>query len=220
MILIQIKKILIDQNFLFSDKNLINNADRILFVIDSIWFWVILVVLGIYLIVWLIFNTYKGIRYKIFQNIAFLLMVLSIAFYNISEYDAPLFMVQFGLYTALVAFSIIVLGVLWQRKRWINQRGITELTKFRNLRIYAYIRHPVTLGLILNCIALILINHSILSNLFAIMTLICFILSSVEKDIYLEELHGYPFRKYKETVPRFNIFLGCYQADDHYEEES
>lgn len=146
-------------------------------------------------------------------------MILSIAFYNIGEYDAPPLMVQFGLYTGLIAFSLILAGFLWERKRWINQRGIKELTKFRNLRIYAYVRHPVTLGLILNCIALILINHSILSNLFALMALICFILSSVEKDIYLEELHGYPFRKYKETVPRFNIFLGCYHKRDYYEEE-
>ena len=108
-------------------------------------------------------------------------------------------------------FSSIA-GVLSSSRRWITRRGIENLNKFTNLLIFAYLRHPITLGCIFISISTIFLIGSIVSNVFAVIACLCFILSSFERDVFLQKAYGYPYKLYMKKVPRFNIFHGILRS--------
>ena len=113
-----------------------------------------------------------------------------------------------------VIFSMIFIlaGTLSSGRRWIRRRGTENLNRFTNLLIFAYIRHPVSLGMMLISISLIFYIHSLLSNLLAGIALLVFMFSSLEKDTFFKELYGYPYKVYSKTVPRFNFVHGLIKA--------
>ncbi len=86
------------------------------------------------------------------------------------------------------------------------------MNDFSYLGIYAYVRHPITLGMILITISTFFLLNSLLSNITAAMAFLSFLLSSVEKDNYLEENYGYPYKTYASKVPRFNIITGILKS--------
>ncbi|MCG3259080.1 MAG: hypothetical protein H7644_05005, partial [Candidatus Heimdallarchaeota archaeon] len=84
--------------------------------------------------------------------------------------------------------------------------------RFTNLLIFAYVRHPVSLGMMLISISMIFYIHSLLSNLLAGVAFLVFMFSSFEKDTFFKELYGYPYKVYSKTVPRFNFVHGLIKA--------
>ena len=179
--------------------------------IDTIWFWSLIVLISVFLVVWLLFAIYRGIRYEIFQVIGFIFVTLSLSL-TVGEYSTFQYYEITASILALVAFSLIFLGLISINRRWVKRRGTANLNKFGNLLFFAYIRHPIGLGLIFVAFSLIFLVNSILSNIFAVMAVIAFFVSSLEKDSHLQKLYGYPYKLYMQRVPRFNIFHGIIRA--------
>ncbi|MHA1304973.1 MAG: DUF1295 domain-containing protein [Candidatus Heimdallarchaeaceae archaeon] len=179
--------------------------------INELWYWVSLMIIATFLMIWLFFSIYRGIRYEMLQILGYIMIIISLAF-SIGEYSAPSYFKVIAAILGYIAFIITLLSLLMANRRWVIRRGIQNLNKFSNLMIYAYARHPITLGAIIVSLSILFLNNSVLSNVMVIMAVVCFILSSIEKDIYYENLYGYPYTLYKSTVPRFNIILGIVKS--------
>ncbi len=186
--------------------------------IDTIWFWSLIIFISVFLVVWFLFAIYRGIRYEIFQVIGFIFITLSLSL-NVGEYSTFQYYQMTASIIALVAITIIFLGFISLNRQWVKRRGTTNLNKFSNLLFFAYIRHPISLGLILVSFSLIFLVNSILSNIFAVMAVIAFFVSSLERDSHLQKLYGYPYKLYMKRVPRYNVFHGILRSIISKEEE-
>lgn len=186
--------------------------------IDAIWFWSLIIFISVFVVIWFLFAIYRGIRYEIFEVLGFIFITLSLSL-NVGEYlTFPSYQIVASI-VALVALVFIFLGFISLNRRWVKRRGTANLNKFSNLMVFAYIRHPISLGLIFISFSLILLVNSILSNIFAVMAVIAFFVSSLEKDSHLQKLYGYPYRLYVQKVPRFNVFHGILRSILSKEEE-
>ncbi|MCG3226199.1 MAG: hypothetical protein H7645_04710 [Candidatus Heimdallarchaeota archaeon] len=113
---------------------------------------------------------------------------------------------------ASTGITSILIGVLSSGRKWVTRRGTANLNKFTNLLFFAYIRHPITLGCILISFSMIFLISSIVSNVLAIVAILSFVLSSFERDVFLQKAYGYPYRLYMKKVPRFNILHGIIRS--------
>jgi len=145
-------------------------------VIDTIWFWSLIVLISVFLVVWLLFAIYRGIRYEIFQVIGFIFITLALSL-NVGEYSTFQYYEITASIIALIAISLLFLGLISVNRRWVKRRGTANLNKFSNLLFFAYIRHPISLGLIFASFSLIFLVNSILSNIFSVMAVISFFVS-------------------------------------------
>lgn len=94
----------------------------------------------------------------------------------------------------LVAFSLLAVG--W--KEVYERHGELVTTG-----LYAELRHPQYLGLILIAVAFLIMWPTLLTLLLAPFLIGRYILLAKEEDSELEEKFGDEFRHYKETVPGF-----------------
>jgi len=188
--------------------------------IDEIWFWIAIGFFSFVALAWFLHSVFKGLRYETFQAVGLVFIILSLSLPDtIGAYSELPYYTIIAASLALLALVMILLGVLTSHRRWIKQKGTTNLNKFKNLMIFAYVRHPITLGLIIICFSLIFLLNSILSNVLAIMAIISFFLSSYEKDSLFQDSFGYPYRLYMKKVPRFNIIHGLIRSIIAREEE-
>jgi protein-S-isoprenylcysteine O-methyltransferase Ste14 len=182
-------------------------------VIDALWFWSLIVFFSAVLIVWLIFSIYRGIRHEVFLVVGFIFLVIALSVPETAgSYLGLDYYVLISIVLASIGIASIVLGVLSSGRRWVTRRGTEKLNKFTNLLIFAYLRHPITLGCILISFAIIFLISSIVSNVLAIVSILSFVLSSFERDVFLQKAYGYPYRLYMKKVPRFNILHGILRS--------
>ena len=113
--------------------------------IDTIWFWSLIIFISVFVVVWLLFAIYRGQRYEIFEVIGFIFITLSLSL-DVGEYGTFQFYEITASIFALIAIFIIFLGLISSNRRWVKRRGTANLNKFRNLLIFAYLRHPISLG--------------------------------------------------------------------------
>ncbi len=187
--------------------------------INDLWYLIAISIIGAFLLVWLFFAIYRGIRFEMLQILGYILVVLSLSF-SVGTYIINNYFIIIANILSYIGLIFTFLGLVTSNRRWIIRKGIKGLNKFSNLMLYAYIRHPITLGMIFISLSAIFLNHSILSNLFDVMAILCFILSSVEKDLYYENMYGFPYTLYMNRVPRFNIIAGIIRSLKSTEEES
>ncbi len=188
--------------------------------IEEVWFWIAIGFLSLVALLWFIHSVFKRIRYETFQAIGLLFIILALSLpETIGEYTELPYYTIVAASLALLAIVLILLGILTSHRRWINRKGTTNLNKFKNLMIFAYVRHPISLGIIIISFSLIFLINSILSNVLSIMAVISFFLSSYEKDSLFQESYGYPYRLYMKKVPRFNIIHGLIRSIIAREEE-
>lgn len=188
--------------------------------IDEVWFWIAISFLSLVALLWFIHSFLKGIRYETFQAIGLVFIILSLSLpETVGEYTELPYYIIIAASLAFFGIFMILLGIFTSHRRWIKRKGTTNLNKFKNLMIFAYVRHPVTLGIIIISFSLIFLINSILSNIFAIIAVISFFLSSYEKDSFFQESYGYPYQLYMKKVPRFNVFHGLIRSIISREEE-
>ena len=179
--------------------------------IDAIWYWIIIGVLSLILLIWLIFALYRRVRFQAIQSFGFIFLILGMSF-TLGEYLPIPYYQHISGSLAILGIFLIVFGLLSSQRRWAKRKGTKNLHSFNNLFIFAYIRHPIAFGTVILSFALIFLANSILSNVFAVLSVVCFFLSSYEKDNYMIETYGYPYKNYARQVPRFNIILGIIKA--------
>lgn len=179
--------------------------------IDAIWYWIVIGMLSVILVIWLVFAIYRGIRFEAILAFGYVFLMLGMSF-TLGEYlPIPYYQHIAGSLT-LFGILLIMSGLLGYQRRWVKRKGTRNLHSFKNLFVFAYIRHPMVLGTVILSFALIFLANSILANVFAVLSVVCFFLSSYEKDSYMEKQYGYPFKVYAREVPRFNVIWGIIKA--------
>ncbi|MEW6557975.1 MAG: methyltransferase [Elusimicrobiota bacterium] len=81
-------------------------------------------------------------------------------------------------------------------------------TTFFDTGMYGIIRQPITLGMTIWSIALILVFQSILSIILAIVSIFCFWMSARKEVEYNIKKFGDEYKEYVKKVPMWNIFKG------------
>ncbi len=186
--------------------------------IDTPTFYALIGIMSAVVFAWLVLVIIRRIRYEFFIVLAFILIILSITLtgdysglYYLSAKNQYIYQI-IAICLACIAFLFVLMGIFSARKRWIKKRGTNNLNSFRNLAFFAYVRHPITFSSMLISISLMLLFQSILSNVLAGLALIVFTTSSLEKDIFLQKLYGYPYKVYARQVPRFNVLHGMLRS--------
>ncbi len=185
--------------------------------IDPRIFWTLIGILSFLVFIRAIISISRGIRYEYLQVSGFALLILSLTLtgpYSYIYYVGSEEIVYLSLSLALALLSVVFIsaGTLSSSRQWVSRRGTENLNRFTNLLIFAYVRHPVSLGMMLISISMIFYIHSLLSNLLAGVAFLVFMFSSFEKDTFFKELYGYPYKVYSKTVPRFNFVHGLIKA--------
>ncbi len=185
--------------------------------IDPRIFWTLIGILSFLVFIRAIISISRGIRYEYLQVSGFALLILSLSLtgsYSYIYYVGSEEIVYLSLSLALALLSVVFIlaGSLSSSRQWVSRRGTENLNRFTNLLIFAYVRHPVSLGMMLISISMIFYIHSLLSNLLAGVAFLVFMFSSFEKDTFFKELYGYPYKVYSKTVPRFNFVHGLIKA--------
>ena len=161
--------------------------------------------------IWLIFAIYRGIRFEAILAFGYIFLILGMSF-TLGEYLPIPYYQHIASSLTLLGTLLILLGLLCSNRRWVRRKGTKKLNSFKNIRVFAYIRHPMIFGTVILCFALIFLANSILSNVFAVLAVMCFFLASYEKDSYMEKKYSYPYKVYERKVPRFNIIWGIIKA--------
>ena len=74
--------------------------------------------------------------------------------------------------------------------------------------IYSLVRQPMTLGMAIWSIALILVFQSILALILGVISLFCFWISARKESEYDIRKFGNAYKEYMKKVPMWNIFKG------------
>jgi protein-S-isoprenylcysteine O-methyltransferase Ste14 len=98
--------------------------------------------------------------------------------------------------TALIVLGFILLATGWKKVYRGKSKLVTD-------GLYARLRHPQYLGLILIVIAFLIMWPTILTLLLAPFLIVRYVLLAREEDRELEREFGDDFRCYRETVPAF-----------------
>jgi protein-S-isoprenylcysteine O-methyltransferase Ste14 len=84
----------------------------------------------------------------------------------------------------------------------------TATTAFVDTGIYGVVRQPMTLGIAIWSIALILVFQSILSIILCVPSIVCFWISARKEGEYNIKKFGDDYRKYMKQVPMWNVLKG------------
>ena len=85
---------------------------------------------------------------------------------------------------------------------------LTETTAIVTTGIYGIIRQPMTLGMVIWSIALILVFQSILSIILCVLSALCFWLSARKDAANNIKKFGANYEEYMKKVPMWNVFKG------------
>ncbi|MCG3220686.1 MAG: hypothetical protein H7641_04835 [Candidatus Heimdallarchaeota archaeon] len=159
------------------------------------------------------FSIYRGIRHEVFLVVGFVFLVIAMSVPETAgSYGRLDYYTLISIILASIGFTSILVGALSSGRRWEIRKGTANLNKFTNLLFFAYFRHPITLGCIFISLSVIFLISSIVSNVLAIVAILSFVLSSFERDVFLQKAYGYPYRLYMKKVPRFNILHGILRS--------
>ncbi len=107
--------------------------------------------------------------------------------------------------SAVLVFSSII---ELKRRGKPKTADFTATTTFINRGIYGLIRQPMTLGLAIWTIALILVFQSVLTVILGLISLFCFWMSARKESKYNIMKFGDTYREYMERVSMWNILKG------------
>lgn len=102
----------------------------------------------------------------------------------------------------LVIASLIAL----HHKGKPESADFTDSTIFIDTGIYKLVRQPMTLGVAIWSIALVLVFQSLLAVILGLLSLFCFWMSARKESIYNIRKFGADYKEYMYKVPMWNIF--------------
>jgi protein-S-isoprenylcysteine O-methyltransferase Ste14 len=110
--------------------------------------------------------------------------------------------------------AILVFGSIIELKRKGEPETSdpTHTTAFIHSGMYSIIRQPITLGMAIWSIALILVFQSILSLLLSASAVLCFWMSARKEAEYNLRKFGGKYEAYMKKVPMWNIIEGLRRA--------
>jgi protein-S-isoprenylcysteine O-methyltransferase Ste14 len=114
--------------------------------------------------------------------------------------------------------AFLVSGSLIALKHKGKPKGadFTETTTFIDSGIYHYIRQPMTLGLAIWSVALILVFQSAPALVLGIISLFCFRMAAGKESKYNIRKFGDAYKEYMNHVPMWNIFKVLMNRDQRH----
>lgn len=109
-----------------------------------------------------------------------------------------------------VPSGILTFGSMIELKHKGKSKGadFTATTTFIDRGIYSLVRQPMTLGLAMWSIALVLAFQSVLAVILGLTSLFCFWMSaSKESELNIRKFGG-PYKEYMKKVPAWNVLKG------------
>jgi protein-S-isoprenylcysteine O-methyltransferase Ste14 len=106
--------------------------------------------------------------------------------------------------------AILVFGSIIELKHKGKPKSadFTATTTFIDSGIYSFFRQPMTLGVAIWSIALILVFQSILAVILGSVSLFCFWMSAEKESEYNIRKFGDAYKEYMKKVPMWNILKG------------
>ncbi len=106
------------------------------------------------------------------------------------------------------AYLVIAAMHTLKRRGKSQKADFTATTVLINIGIYSVIRQPLTLGMAMWSIALILVFQSIFALILGVSSIICVRMSAIKEVEYNIKKFGDDYKRYLERVPLWNIFKG------------
>jgi protein-S-isoprenylcysteine O-methyltransferase Ste14 len=104
------------------------------------------------------------------------------------------------------ALLVIASMIQLKHKGKPKSTDFTDTTTFINSGIYRYIRQPMTLGLAIWSVALILVFQSVHAIILGLISLLCFWMAARKESNYNIRKFGDSYKEYMNHVPMWNIF--------------
>lgn len=110
--------------------------------------------------------------------------------------------------------GILVFGSMRELKRkGKSETGdFTATTTLIDTGVYSIIREPMTLGMAIWSIALIILFQSLVSLVLGAVSFLCFWMSARTEDEYNIRKFGEAYKEYSRRVPLWNVFKGLRNA--------
>ena len=142
-------------------------------------------------------------------GISFFLTSLVLGLCNVGiQYNIlPLKIIGFILYLP-AAFLIVSSSIALRRKGKPKSADLTATTALVDTGIFQIVRHPMSLGLTIWSIGLMLTFQSILSIILGISAIFCLHIYSKKEETFNIEQFGDGYREYMEKVPMWNAVKG------------
>jgi len=142
-------------------------------------------------------------------GMSFLLSLLVFGLSRVgAQYDIlPLKIVGFILYAPAVFFIVSPIIALKGRGR-PKSKDFTTTTSLVTTGIYQIVRHPMSLGMVIGAIGLMLTFQSILSVILGTAAIFCLYIYSKKEDIFNIEQFGDSNKEYMKKVPMWNVIKG------------
>ncbi len=108
--------------------------------------------------------------------------------------------------------TFLVIGSMVALKHRGKSKGsdFTETTIFIDKGIYGYIRQPMTLGLAIWSVGLLLVFQSVTAIVLCIISLFCFWMAARKESEYNISKFGDDYKAYMGKVPNWNLFKKKY----------
>ena len=105
-------------------------------------------------------------------------------------------------------FLIVSPIIALKRKGRPKSNDFTTTTGLVATGIYQIVRHPMSLGMVIGSIGLMLTFQSFLSIILGVLAIFCFYVYSKKEDTFNIEQFGNSYENYMKKVPMWNIFKG------------
>jgi len=116
-------------------------------------------------------------------------------------------MIGFALFIPAVFFILSPIIALKGRGR-PKSKDFTTTTSLVTTGIYQVIRHPMSLGMAIGAIGLMLTFQSFLSVILGISAIFCLYVYSKKEDTFNIEQFGNEYKEYMKEVPMWDVFKG------------
>jgi protein-S-isoprenylcysteine O-methyltransferase Ste14 len=134
-------------------------------------------------------------------------LVLGIGGVGIQHSILLLKIIGFILYIPAV-FLIVYPTIALKRKGKPRSKDFTTTTSLVTTGIYRIVRHPMSLGMVIGAIGLMLTFQSILSIILGVAAIFCLYIYSKKEDSFNIEQFGDSYKEYMKKVPMWNIIRG------------
>ena len=142
-------------------------------------------------------------------GMSFLLTSLVLGLGKVGERYNIFLLKTIGFILFVIAVFFIVSPIIaLKRKGRPNSKDFTTTTGLITTGIFQIVRHPMSLGMVIGSIGLILTFQSFISIILGLLAIFCLYMYSKKEDTFNTEQFGNDYEEYMGKVPMWNVFRG------------
>jgi len=142
-------------------------------------------------------------------GMSFLLTLLVLGIGGVGIQHSILLLKIMGFILFIPAVFLIIYPTIALKERGKpKSKDFTTTTSLVTTGIYRIVRHPMSLGMVIGTIGLMLTFQSILSTILGVAAILCLYIHSKKEDTFNIEQFGDGYKEYMRKVPMWNILRG------------